>query len=292
MTKSNTAALSAVLAAALGAAALPTDAWATLVPDASYEIAASAGPSSNVAFPTLGIGSVSGTFDTVSGGVLVGTESSGATVDGAFITISGSSTGLSPVYLSTAMAISQFYYEVIGPEALIVPMLISASVSTSVFGGDPGGTDTSVTARVVYTTDTGTEQLIACSSLSAINVCFPYPTADSLIDHPFNVMSLALQEIILRADGGTNYSTSGSSYSGTADPLVTIDPTWSLEHPGYSLVFSSNIASDTPTNGVPEPQSYALVLTALALMRVLARRRTRRQDTPGARPEQSSAGLK
>jgi hypothetical protein len=56
------------------------------------------------------------------------------------------------------------------------------------------------------------------------------------------------------------------------DPMITIDPIFLLDNPGYSLIVSPGIGNG-PTNPVPEPESYAMLLAGLGLLGFLARRR-------------------
>ncbi|WP_144264618.1 PEP-CTERM sorting domain-containing protein [Polaromonas sp. C04] len=60
--------------------------------------------------------------------------------------------------------------------------------------------------------------------------------------------------------------------NGFIDPLY-LDPEWTAEHPGYSIVTDGvgNAAPATP-NAVPEPSTYALMLMGLG---ALARARRR-----------------
>jgi len=58
--------------------------------------------------------------------------------------------------------------------------------------------------------------------------------------------------------GAGAYALAGSA-SATADPVISIDPTWLAQNPGYSLEFSPGI-----TNGsTPEPSSLFLLGSGL-----------------------------
>ncbi len=225
---------------------LPVDAWAVSIPDAHYELGVSSQVEpGGIVFPVFGVGSIGHTYCTPGGGC----ETSSAVMNAPDMTISGNMYGLIGTIPSSASGIIQYYYAVIGPADVSVPMLISASVSTSVFGGPPGGTVTGVTGRVVWTTGSGsgTESIIGCSTLdpggcNAGGGAY-YPSSASVVDHPFSVSANAVQQIALSLTGSAGYGTVTSYYEGSVDPLVNIDPAWLADNPGYSLEFSSNIST-------------------------------------------------
>ena len=52
------------------------------------------------------------------------------------------------------------------------------------------------------------------------------------------------------------------SASAYLDPYITIDQDFATANPGYSLGFSSGVG-DAPRSSVPEPATWALMLTGL-----------------------------
>ena len=72
--------------------------------------------------------------------------------------------------------------------------------------------------------------------------------------------------MLLAVEGQSVYGT--GLYSATVDPMITIDPTFLANNPGYSLVFSSNIKL---SSSIPEPSTWAMLLlgfTSLALLAI------------------------
>lgn len=67
------------------------------------------------------------------------------------------------------------------------------------------------------------------------------------------------------------------SYSAYADPLITIDPGFLAQNPGYSLVFSPNLLSS-----VPEPSAWALMLVGFGGLGAAMRSSRRRRVAAGA----------
>ena len=59
-----------------------------------------------------------------------------------------------------------------------------------------------------------------------------------------------------------------------ADPNVIIDPVWAAAHPGYAISFSSGIVNGAAL-GVPEPASWAFMLTGIGIAGAVVRRRRR-----------------
>jgi hypothetical protein len=156
------------------------------------------------------------------------------------VSVLGLSTYPSVVNFPTSLAAVSvtYYYEVIGP-AKPVPLTITGSVSASA-----GGLATAY-ASIIGTDFSG---VVACS-------CAAAPGAATL-DQSFSVTPGAVSAVTLFAagqEGGNDTGPGVGSYSASADPMITIDPAFLAQNPGYSLVFSPNLA-------VPEPATWALML--------------------------------
>lgn len=77
------------------------------------------------------------------------------------------------------------------------------------------------------------------------------------------------------------YGQFGGGGNAYIDPFLEIDPAWSVDHPGYSLAVSEGFGNEPLTpSAVPEPSSCALVLSGLALIGAVNRRRTLKDALP------------
>jgi hypothetical protein len=61
--------------------------------------------------------------------------------------------------------------------------------------------------------------------------------------------------------------------SASADPYFFIDPAFLLDHPGFSLTISPGVENNPLDGGVPEPASWALMLTGVGALGIALRRR-------------------
>ena len=57
------------------------------------------------------------------------------------------------------------------------------------------------------------------------------------------------------------------------DPFISIDPTWSAAHPGYSLHVEPGFGNSAAGGAVPEPASWALFVAGFGVVGAAARRR-------------------
>lgn len=150
----------------------------------------------------------------------------------------------------------QYYFEILGPANQFVPLTITGSLSSSSVAGDINAY-ANTTGQILYQyVDSGGSQngaAISCSSLN--NSCGGLPTSVSL-SASFSQLTNSIGTVTLLA-GGTTAGAVSSSYSVTADPIISINPTFLANNPGYSLVFSSNISAPQPAS-VPEPSTILL----------------------------------
>ena len=206
-------------------------------------------------------GEIPGFTDSLStAGVLSGTAcstgaGSGCETSTAYATpgLTLSATGLTNGGVATADAGSQasvqYYYEVLGPESIPVPLEISAALSTSANGAN-------VEALAEVENELG-QTVYACSS-AGNTYCtnFGSPSASlDLNDVAFTATANSAAWVFLGVEGQSVYGT--GLYSATVDPMITINPLFLAANPGYSLVFSSNISL---SSGIPEPSTWAMLL--------------------------------
>jgi hypothetical protein len=81
-----------------------------------------------------------------------------------------------------------------------------------------------------------------------------------------------VEEINLELFTGTNLGATSASI----DPVITIDPTFLADNPGFGLAFSPNIQQETTeptTSSVPEPASIVLVAAGLIGLGAVRRRK-------------------
>jgi hypothetical protein len=72
---------------------------------------------------------------------------------------------------------------------------------------------------------------------------------------------------------GSTAGFGGGPYTATIDPMITIDPSSAAE--GYTLVLSPNVTQDSVAPSVPEPSTWAMLLTGFAALGFACRARRR-----------------
>jgi len=161
-----------------------------------------------------------------------------------------------------------YYYEITGPGNVSVPLTITANLAASV-----SGTEAQATATLHYVTSFG-----VCADTTLSN-CGSTPSSATL-NASYSVPSNTVEENELSAYAAGFWTGPGSSATALVDPVITIDPTFLANNPGYSLVLSPNVSQGEST---PEPGTFVLLLTGswiLFLFRAI-RRWPRRLSTFG-----------
>jgi hypothetical protein len=191
--------------------------------------------------------------------------SSGSVVSGLMVSVSGSTTG----GIDTAVAGSQsqmtYYYEVLGP-SYEVELDFSAVLTTSA-GGEGAAGEAQIDGSY------GAPNLAACSATAPAACPSGQKASASVSGVAYYVPTGVVAFVDLVAAGSSGEESGGTGiYSASADPMITIDPTFLGDNPGnYTLVFSSNINP----NGIPEPSTWAMMLLGFAGLGLAGYRRTR-----------------
>jgi hypothetical protein len=159
-----------------------------------------------------------------------------------------------------------FWFEVVGPSSIVVPLDFSATGSTEVSatGGEPLPRGPDVLSEVVANSGFNAGALFACSSNNNNPTCndssgatFDGVLAGSVMSNVFYEASVTA---IGQIDSVINNAPFAASFMGSVDPSVTFDPAFTL--PGYSLVFS--VDAVPPQSTVPEPGTLALFAFGVA----------------------------
>lgn len=162
-----------------------------------------------------------------------------------------------------------YSFNIIGPAASTVPLLIFTSLFASA-GGDPRDSRGQALAEFRVTTAIDQRYVFSsCDNLDAggcANPAFSGGVAVRAAPNFLNYISLSV------STGGQN----GGYGIATADPWITFDPSFANAG-AYRIVLSPGVANDAaPTATVaPEPATFALLLPGLALLGLAARRRMR-----------------
>jgi hypothetical protein len=233
-----------------------TGAYAGTLPPAVYTVSAEGTAMS-------GPGSLTGTTCNSDG---CGTGSASATV-GTFLSASGETSGGLYAPAGVGSAELGYFWEVIGLGGPAVPVTIVGDLSTSATRlGAHGGAEIQV-----YVGGLEVGAFPACSSTyfscSSLGLGPPSVSINDLVSVSPGQVNLVQMDAYA---GAALYGVAGSgSGSATADPVISIDPTWLATHPGYSLEFRPGI-----TNGAtPEPSTLLLLGSGLLTLGYGVRRR-------------------
>lgn len=227
--------------AAIALAALTPAANANTVYAATFEISAEGGT------PISHPGTVNGSGCNL--GSEGGCESSTASLaySNGDITssVSGSNSGGVAVANASAQTDGTFWFELVGPANVSVPLIITANGTTSANGPDTEGL-----VQIFF----GGGSFYACTGAgNAASSCVSEPASFSG-SKSYSLTSNTLSDVEVIVAGSS--SLGSSSFSASADPMVVIDPSF-VNADEFSLVFSAD---------VPEPSSLALLFIGLALL--------------------------
>ncbi len=182
------------------------------------------------------------------------------------LSISGYSTSTNVFGVSSyAEAGAAVYYYVMGPGAAYrpVPMIYSGALSESTAGSAIVGSEVTVTTDSYPLSADGSSSVATTPFLfSSANGFYVYSSSASTATYNLNSVTVGANGQAFGAVG-----TTAGQFSAQIDPKLEIDPSWLTQHPGYSLVFSSNYAP------VPLPAAAWLLLSGLGGIGFLRRRR-------------------
>jgi len=211
-------------------------------------------------------------------GALSATDAANNATAGASVQISpgvllSSAVMSDPVFASggSAQGILQYDFAVTGPQDLVVPIHMLASLSATAGVDAPtvviGGHVTNTSAFSFATLglfaggfiNKSWESCAAAGAGVTPAACGSHPT-DQAIDELFSVRANQGVQVTESA-----YASGGSSGDGTAtaDPFFFIDPDFLSTHPGFALTFAPGVGNAGPAGpggGVPEPAAWAMML--------------------------------
>lgn len=194
--------------------------------------------------------------------------------------ISGSNSAGTPTSHSTTNSLLevflQYGFQIHGPSIyVLVPVIISG-----VYQMDSSGTDyyhgrANVSLSVNGGTGFGFNKY-------CFDVCSDGGTFAGLVsvyaDREITIYEyLSLTAQSWWSNGGIREG--AASASAYLDPYISIDPTWARTNPGYSVTVTPGFGNEAPTNSVPEPETYTLLLSGLVLMGAIDRRRKHKNTT-------------
>jgi hypothetical protein len=166
-----------------------------------------------------------------------------------------------------------YYFEIVGPDDVVVPTSVSG-VLFATGSGDDYIAD-AIASIYVGNVHEGPFQLGACSAFSAAVGCLSggsVADGDSLV--PFDTLLSLNSNTQYDFNLFTNISVNSGSGSAYIDPMITIDPNFSLLNPDYTLLLSQGVGNSP--GGVPEPATWAMMLLGIGAVGATLRTARRR----------------
>lgn len=150
-----------------------------------------------------------------------------------------------------------YYFAIVGPADIWIPVNIMAAVSTSTIGVSNNSRAYS-SAEISINGPGGNIFYSAAQSKSSGGpLSFPPSVFSNSIE---NILSNTVYNIHLQADAHTSGEYRGLSASAYADPFIAIDPSFLETTPGYSVLVSQGVGNIPITHSpVPEPATMLLL---------------------------------
>lgn len=164
-----------------------------------------------------------------------------------------------------ASALSTYYFEVVGPADISVPVIAQSTIDVT---ASPGS-DLSLGGYVLMTGASGSGLFDMCPTPEGyISNCYidEIPSSSLKFNQTIDFAANAPVEVDMAAGALFSYlSPTTESAQVTVDPMFTIDPTFLAANPGYLLDFSSGVGN-LPVPGVPEPNTWAEMVLGVGVV--------------------------